>query len=51
MQTFLTEDFFHLPLVSLTPVVHHELRISTRIFEKIRNRHKGIRRGLGETEL
>jgi hypothetical protein len=31
------EDFFHLPLVSKTPLVHLELRISPQIFEKIRN--------------
>jgi hypothetical protein len=30
-----------LPPVSLTPVVHLDLRISPRIFEKIRNGHKG----------
>jgi hypothetical protein len=36
MKTFLIEDFFHLPPVSLTPVVVHlELRISPRIYEKI----------------
>jgi hypothetical protein len=35
------EDFFHLPLVSTTPVVHLELRISPRIFEKIRNGPNG----------
>jgi hypothetical protein len=29
------EDFFHLPLVSTTPVVHLELQISPQIFEKI----------------
>ncbi len=34
MKTFLTEDFFHLPPVSMTPVVHLELRISPQIFEK-----------------
>jgi hypothetical protein len=28
------EDFFHLPPVSTTPVVHLELRISPRILEK-----------------
>ncbi len=28
------EDFFHLPPVSTTPVVHLELRISPRISEK-----------------
>jgi hypothetical protein len=33
-KTFLIEDFFHLPLVSLTPVVHLELQISPRIFDK-----------------
>ena len=33
MKIFLIEDFFHLPPVSTTPVVHLELRI----FEKIRN--------------
>jgi hypothetical protein len=36
--------------VSLTPVVHLELRISPRIFEKIRNGSIGILRGLGETD-
>ncbi len=40
MKIFLIEDFFHLPPVS-TPVVHLELRISLRIFEKIRNGLKG----------
>ncbi len=30
---FLIEDFFHLPPVTTTPVVHLELRISPRIFE------------------
>ncbi len=33
-KTFLIEDFFHLPPVSMTPVVHLEMRISPRIFEK-----------------
>jgi hypothetical protein len=46
MKTFLIEDFFHLPPVSKTPVVHLELRISPRIFEKIRNGPNGILRGL-----
>jgi hypothetical protein len=41
MQFFLIEDFFH---------VHLELRISPRIFEKIRNGPNGIIRGLGETD-
>jgi hypothetical protein len=31
-------------------VVHLELRISPRIFEKIRNGSIGILRGLGETD-
>jgi hypothetical protein len=35
IQSFLIEDFFHLPPVSRTPVVHLELRISPQIFEKI----------------
>ncbi len=37
IKIFLLEDFFHLPPVSLTSVVHLELRISSRIFEKILN--------------
>jgi hypothetical protein len=37
-----------LPPVSLTPVVHLDLRISPRIFEKIRNYPSVIIRGLGE---
>jgi hypothetical protein len=42
------EDFFHLPQVSTTTVVHLELRISPRILEKIRNGPNGIRtQGLG----
>ncbi len=44
---FLIEDFFHLPPVSLTPVANLELRISQRIFEKIRNDPNVIIRGLG----
>jgi hypothetical protein len=44
------EDFLHLPPVSLTPVANLELGISPRIFEKIRNDHNGILRGLGETD-
>jgi hypothetical protein len=42
------EDFLHLPLVSRTPVVHLELRISPRIFEKNRNDPNGILWGLGK---
>ncbi len=37
IKIFLIEDFFHLPPVSLTPVANLDLRISQRIFEKIRN--------------
>jgi hypothetical protein len=37
----------NLPPVSLTPMVHLDLRISPRIFEKIRNDPKVIIRGLG----
>jgi hypothetical protein len=44
------EDFLHLPPLSTTPVVHLELRISPRIFEKNRNDPNGILRGLGETD-
>jgi hypothetical protein len=39
-----------LPPVSTTPVVNLELRISPRIFEKIRNGFNGILCGWGETE-
>jgi hypothetical protein len=37
----------NLPLVSLIPVVHRDLRISPRIFEKIRNGPNGILWGWG----
>jgi hypothetical protein len=51
MKNFLIEDFFHLPLVSATPVVHLELQISPCEFsKKIRNSPEGIIRGLGETD-
>jgi hypothetical protein len=55
IKIFLFEGFFHLPPVSLTPVAltpvaNLELRISPRIFEKIRNGPNGIIRGLGETD-
>ncbi len=43
-------DFFHLPPVSTTRVVHLELRKSPWIFEKIRNGPNGVIRGLGETD-
>ncbi len=48
IKIFLLEGFFHLPPVSLTLVANLELRISPRIFEKIRNGPYGTR-GLGET--
>jgi hypothetical protein len=50
IKIFLIGDFFHLPPVSRTPVANLELRISPRIFEKIRNGLKGILRGWGETD-
>jgi hypothetical protein len=40
----------NLPPVSLTPVVHLDLRISPLIFEKIRNDPNVIIRGLGEDD-
>jgi hypothetical protein len=33
-KSFLIEDFFHLPPVKTTPVVHLELQISPQSFEK-----------------
>jgi hypothetical protein len=50
IKIFMIEDFFHLPPVSTTPVVNLELRISPRIFEKIRNGTNWILWGLGETD-
>jgi hypothetical protein len=50
IKIFQFEDFCHLPPASATPVVHLELRISPRIFEKILNGPIGILRGLGETD-
>jgi hypothetical protein len=50
IKTFLLEDFFHLPPVSLTPVVHLEPRISPQILEKNQNGRKSILRCLGETD-
>ncbi len=50
IKIFLIEDFFHLPPVSLTPVVNLELRISPQILEKIRNGPDGILWGWGETD-
>jgi hypothetical protein len=52
IKTFQFEDFFHLPPVSTTattPMVHLEVRISPRIFEKIWNGCNGILRSLEET--
>ncbi len=40
----------NLPRVSLIPVVHLYMRISPRIFEKIRNGPNGILWGWGETD-
>ncbi len=50
IKIFLIEDFFHLPPVSATLVVNLELRISPRIFEKIRNGPNRILWGWGETD-
>jgi hypothetical protein len=47
---FLMEDFFHLPPLSTTLVVHLALRISPRVFKKIWNGLTGIIRCLGETD-
>jgi hypothetical protein len=46
------EDFFPFAtgVNDTGAVVHLELRISPRIFEKIRNGPNGILRGLGETD-
>ena len=49
IKIFQLEGFFHLPPMSLTPVANLELRISPRIFEKIRKGPNSILRGLGET--
>ncbi len=43
--------FFHLPLVSMTPMVHLELQISLWILaKKILNGSNSVLRGLGETD-
>ncbi len=44
------EDFFHLPPVSTTPVVHFELRIYMQIFKNIWNGSNDILRGLEESD-
>jgi len=49
IKIFQLESFCHLPPASLTPVANLELRISPRIFEKIRNSPYVIISGLGET--
>jgi hypothetical protein len=48
-KTFLLESFFHLPLMSTRLVLHLELGIAWRIFDKNRNNAIGIVRtqGLG----
>ncbi len=48
INTFLIEDFFHLPPLSKTPAVYLELRISQGIFEKIWHGPNGILRALGK---
>jgi hypothetical protein len=49
---FLASDFYHESSyprsLIVTPVVHPELRIPPRIFEKLRNGAIGIIRGFGE---
>jgi hypothetical protein len=50
IKTFIIADFFHLPLVSTTSVVHLELQMSPRIFEKIEMALMGYSGGLGETD-
>jgi hypothetical protein len=50
IKIFQLEDFFHLPPVSLTPVVHLEPQISPQISEEIRNGRNGVLRCLGETD-
>ncbi len=50
IKSFLIEDFFHLPPVSTTLVLHVELRISAQILEKILNGRNGTLWCLGETD-
>ncbi len=50
MKTFLIEDFFYVPPLSMTTVVYLELRKSPRIFETIRNGPNGILSDLEETD-
>ncbi len=51
IENFLIEDFFQLPPVSMTPVVHFALRIASQIFEKIWNGPNAIFKGLEKTDL
>ncbi len=48
--TVINNSLATLPPVSLMPVVHLDLRISSQIFEKIRNGPNGILWGWGETD-
>jgi hypothetical protein len=50
IKNFLIEDFFYLPPVSTTLLVHLELRISLRIFKIVHNGPNGLIRCLGETD-
>jgi hypothetical protein len=50
IKIFLIEVFFYLSPVSMTPVVHLKLGVSSRIFEKIPNGPNGILWGWGETD-
>jgi hypothetical protein len=50
IKIFLSEDFLHLLSVSITPVANLELRISPRIFKKIRKGPNGILWDWGETD-
>jgi hypothetical protein len=50
IKTFLIEDIFHLPTVSMTAVVHLELQISSKYLKKFETALLGILRGLGETD-
>ncbi len=51
LKLFWLKIFFHLPLVSMTPLVHLELRIFTQIFEKkLKRPLREILRSLGETD-
>jgi hypothetical protein len=51
IKKIIPQNFFQLIPVSLTPVINIHLRLSPRIFEKIRNGPNGILRGPGDTDL